>query len=239
MEAESLPISAWAYVSYDFKAVPVDYSIVTTNPTNAEIGKARWQRLYAVTPASSDERFRLHVHGTKVHAAARAAVLLSPWLVTRVCVFLHRKKTYATISSLCADIRTSLLGDILHRTHASVWRHTLRLCRPCVRITNADEMAKDTEDVTSITATQHNYMGFEGVERDGGRLLLIVRIKANALTYVESVSRDSRTLADHVLCRQRVSLEIRASKSMKRHLYIRVHGSNTLLQLVKVGTCCR
>ena len=241
-----LDVDVWSYVQYDYRKVPQDFSLVTTDACNAVVGKQRWARLYGHAHARKSPAALLLAEtlDASMHERAVERAFSRPWIATRVSAFIDRRRTYACLTSLSSFMRTRLLGDALT---SLPWLQALKACRPCTTVLPGDDVAAAGLHVVhgeSGRATQR-YIGVHVRVGVTSKALMILRVKRGRITHVESAacltaSSVSEKDGDAVTtCTaavgKRATLDLVSSKSGKTHLYVRLSSSKTLMSVISVG----
>ena len=243
-----LPMDVWAYVQYDYRKVPENFSLVATDACNRDVGNRRWLRLYghARPMKSPAARLLAETLDALLHQRPVEQSLSCPWIATRISSFIDRRRTYACLSSLSWFTRKRLIGNALTEQG---WVHTLKACRPCTRILGGDEVAIAGLHVLNVQLPSTRYIATEVRASTSAKALLILRVKRGRVTYVESATwlaeKDaSGTAACCKMVGKRATLDIVMSKSGKKHLYLKLppglfdplSTSKVLLNIVSVGT---
>ena len=231
----ALPMSAWAYVAYDFRKVTRQYDVASPpDPYDKDVGQMRWSRLYASGPKSKAAVvFSNHLQDAYRFRATLQA-FSTPWVVLCIAGFLDKRRMrgYEHFTRLCACVRKKLLGDSLGD---KLWLRALQLRRPCPVTQPGDVIAaKGTEEGLRVPPCS-KYIGAVVQSKDREPGLFIFRVKRGKVSRVESVHGLTPKATYEALVGCRASLVTLKSKTGRHHLYVRMADGRTLFYVSTVG----
>ena len=220
-EDDVLPMDVWTYVQYDYRKVADDFSLVTTNPCNPEVGKQRWLRLYGHKHARKSLAALCLVEtlDAALHKRPAEQAFGCPWIATRISSFIDRRRTYTCLSSLSSFMRNQLVGTALS-TSALPWIQALKACRPCTTVFVGDDVAAMGLHILRMNEPSRRYVGAEVRISGTSNALVVLRVKRGRTSHIESatclMTKDSDGVsACCALVGKRATLDAVTSKSGK------------------------